>query len=193
MHHHTHLPLHTFIHVQCLYAIVFVLCHPGIYESGHHASQKEGQQPAWPRARCPPEYFVLWRDRPYVHGNRCYWQEGEEPGKEKGLVITVCLSVCLSALGQECSFKKCGQMIVSNLIVRVSGYYQMLFVKIFGKGKYSLQLVTMCTLKILANACMQCWLYVHPCMQCWLYVHPCVMGANWTTKTAWLVYGEWQV
>lgn len=89
-------------------------------------------------------------------------------------------SVCLSALGQECLCKKCGQMIVCNLIVRVSGYYQMLFVQIFGKGKYSLQLVTMCTLKILANAFMHCW----------LYVHPCVMGANWTTKTAWLVYGE---
>lgn len=128
---------HTFICVQCLCTWIFVLCHPGIYESGHHASQEEGQQPAWPRARCPPEYFVLWRDRPYVHGNRCYWQEGQEPGKEKGLVITVCLSVCLSALGQECLCKKCGQMIVSNLIIRISGYYQMLFVQIFGKGKYN--------------------------------------------------------
>ena len=37
-------------------------------------------------------------------------------------------------------------MIVCNLIVRVGGYYQ-LFVQIFGKGKYSLQLVTMCALR----------------------------------------------
>ena len=38
-------------------------------------------------------------------------------------------------------------MIVCNLIVRVGGYYQLLFVQIFGKGKYSLQLVTMCALR----------------------------------------------
>ena len=176
LHHHTHLHLHTFIRVQ------------GLYTSLYFVTQVFMRVPTMP----PKKKANSQPDQGPVALQNTLSSEGTDPMSMAIAVIdkkarnlekrkvwssqSVRLSVCLSALGQECLWRSddsvqsyCTSWWVLPIVVRTNIW----------QGKIQSTTRNNVCIKILANACMQCW----------LYVHPCVMGANWTTKTAWLVYG----